>query len=245
MVSTNPDYELVTHYLHEWVATVINQAGSYGITSTNLVTWAVTRYQFETSMNSQDPIFVWLNGHGNTDRLAGQDSEIILDLNNAGILSGRICYAFSCLTATSLGSAAVSQGCTSYIGYEDEFVFLYDVNSPDPLSDTYAKWFMDAGSKVGLSLLQGKSTGKAYLDSQDLMNSAISYWSRSSDPTASHMLACLYQDKSFQRVLGSTTITITGEEGPPVVIPTIQSGSLFLFLMALGTGIYMLAQRKR
>lgn len=239
MVSTTANYELATRYLHDWVMTVINQAGRYGINATNLDGWMANQYRLETNIASQDPIFVWLNGHGNTDKLAGQDGEIILDLNNNDILSERVCYAFSCLTALGLGPSSVAKGGLSYIGYADEFVFVYDNTAITPLMDSYAKWFMQAGNEIGSSLLRGKTTGEAYADSQALFTDALNYWSESEDPAAPTILACLYQDKNFQQVHGSTTAKINTDYYPPA--PLALAGFNWLIMLSLiMTGAYYL-----
>ena len=237
MVSTTANFELATRYLHDWVMTVINQASRYGINVTNLDGWMANRYRLETNIASKDPIFVWLNGHGNENQLGGQDNEIILDLSNNDMLSGRVCYAFSCLTALELGPSSIAKGCLSYIGYSDEFVFLYDTRAT-PLTDDYAKWFMWAGNEIGLSLLRGETTGQAYANSQALFDAAIRYWSESNDPVAPQMLACLYQDKNFQELLGSATARINTEYYPPSA--ALAGVSPLIMLSLIMTGAYYL-----
>jgi hypothetical protein len=240
MVSTTANYELATQYLHDWVIAIINQAGRCGISATNLDGWAANRYQFQTNVSSADPVFIWLNGHGNIEKLAGQDGEIILDLGNNNILSGRVVYAFSCLTASELGPSSVSKGCTAYIGYSDEFVFVYDNTAPYPLRDKYAQWFMQAGVEVGSSLLRGETAGQSLVRSQSLFDTAIGYWNTSSDPVAPSMLACLYQDKNCQRLLGSESARVnTGYYPMPLSVTQAGLGGLILPFLIL-TGLYYL-----
>jgi len=245
MVSTIANFELATRYLHDWALATINQSGSYGISSANLADGMATRAYFESAIAAQDPIFVWMNGHGNENKLGGQNNEIILDTNNNGILSGRVCYAFSCLTAIELGPSTVEKGGLSYIGYSADFVFLYDTQAASPLSDKSARWFMVPGVQIGLSLFQGKTTGEAYADSQSVFMMGMDYWENSTDVLAPQMLACLYQDKGFQSLIGSTTATITPDKRySPPRMPTespIQAGlSSLITLSLIGTSLYYL-----
>lgn len=243
VLSTVANFELATYYLHDWAMMTLATTGRYGLDSTVLEGWMANEYRYETNIESVDPRFVWLNGHGDIDRLAGQNNEIILNLGNVNTLNGRVCYAFSCLTAQQLGLGAVNAGCDCYIGYDETFVFYLDVNAFSRITDKYAKWFMVPGMQIPLSLFQGKTTLHAYGDSQYVFDYGIDHWTESEDPMAPQMLAALNQDKRSQRLLGSISEIITPDQrfSPPSLpdqVPWQFGMDSLIALTLIGTIVY-------
>ncbi|GAG83052.1 unnamed protein product, partial [marine sediment metagenome] len=122
----------------------------------------------------------------------------------------------------------------------------YDNTATNKLADKYARWFFVPANQISLSLFQGKTTGQAYADSQYGLQYGIDYWKDSEDQIAPQMLACLYQNKNSQKVLGSESATITpNQRFSPPKLPiegaVVQAGFGGLAALALiGAGILYL-----
>ena len=131
-----------------------------------------TREQIESSK----PFFVFLNGHGEIWCAKGFNQQPVLIANkNDYLLKDKIAYVVSCYTAQYLGQTAYEKGCKAYIGYEDEFSFVY-MNENNPQNDIIAKIFMEASNQVPLIILNGGTAKEAYKKSQEIYKKWIDFW---------------------------------------------------------------------
>ena len=233
---------LATEYQHTWVSPAIAEAVTYGIDVTHLFEDDATRVNLEAVLSSEDPAFVWLNDHGASNQVRGYYAVNILVskgashyADNADVLAGRVCYAFACSSSKTLGPDAIAKDCACYLGYNEDFWFSYneDVYNQylwlyEPieylLTDTWAQPFFDAANQIPISLMQGKTTGVAFNDSQSVFQAAIDYWSESGAYEAPYILANLVFDKQHQSLLGDEYATVVSSPLPPPTCPdyTIQ-----------------------
>jgi hypothetical protein len=115
-----------------------------------------------------DPGLVFLNGHGNENQVTGQDNEALLSLgDNENILKDKTVYALSCRSGKLLGPGSIKSGTSSYIGYEEDFIFLYDEKRINrPREDKTAEIFLEPSNQVMISLLKGHTTKEAHKNSK-------------------------------------------------------------------------------
>lgn len=159
---TRPNYDQTTSYLHHWSQALIDNATSKGAKVIDIAGPKVTRKEFESRIKKMIPDLMLLNGHGASDRLAGQDHEVILDKDNAEITKGSLVYALSCDSAAQLGPTAVTKGTKSYIGYRENFIFWTERDkSTQPLKDKSAELFLRPAFSVSKALLKGNTASVA------------------------------------------------------------------------------------
>lgn len=157
---TSPEYDILTRYLRSWSHRMMN--GVNGADFSVLDRNNVTRDRFEGILQKKDFNVVILNGHGGTDRLAGDNDSIILDRDNVELTKGKKVHALSCKTAQELGPLAIQKGADSYIGYDEDFILVYDESKiSQPENDTTAALFLDAAFIAPKALINGKSAQEA------------------------------------------------------------------------------------
>lgn len=161
-------------------------------------------------IEENNPFFLFLNGHGEVWCTKGHKHLPVLIANkNDFLLKNKIVYVVSCYTAQYLGQMAYEKGCKAYIGYEDDFAFVY-MNSDQPLDDNIAKIYMEASNKIPLIILNGGTPHEAYIGSQQIFDKWIDFWDKrwkgiekTKVPIniVSDILAALITDKEGQRLL--------------------------------------------
>ncbi len=169
ILATRPDFELTTKYISSWASKVLEFAREKEVVVFDLAKEKANRQELETVVREQSPDFVFLNGHGDYDKVCGQDNECLIEADdNAEILSGKIVYALSCRSADTLGKRAVEKGALAYIGYIEDFIFLFDEKQKDfPLQDKIAQLFLEPSNQVAFSLLAGSSAKEASENSKE------------------------------------------------------------------------------
>ncbi len=165
----------------------------------------------KTSRNIEEhaPFFVFLNGHGEAWCTTGHERRPILIANkNDFLLKGKIAYVVSCYTAQYLGQVAYDKGCKAYIGYEDDFAFVF-LNENAPLTDSVAKIYMEASNEVPLTIINNGTPEEAYKNSQKVFDKWIDFWEKRwkgiektkvPSKVIGDILAALIMDKEGQRL---------------------------------------------
>lgn len=170
---TRPKYEIATHYLYFWSVILIQEANKKG-TLYDLEKKKVNRKNIESYLRKQNPEIVILNGHGSEDCIVGNDDEIIISIENAGLLKDCNVYMRACSAGKILGKEIMKCGAKSFIGYKEPFHFY---NKEEfigkPLDDDYAKPFFDTSNQVGISLIKGKNAKEAQEDSLRIYKKTI------------------------------------------------------------------------
>lgn len=160
-------------------------------------------------IEERNPFFVLLNGHGKVWCTMGYKCAPVLIANkNDFLLKGKIAYVVSCYTAQYLGQVAYDKGCKAYIGYEDDFAFVY-MDEDNPLDDSIGKIYMEASNEVSLTILNGGTPKEAFEKSQKTFDKWIDFWEKkwrgiesTKVPTKviGDILAALIIDKEGQRL---------------------------------------------
>lgn len=202
---TRPDHDPVTRYLCVWSEQIITLAKSKGFITYDLKGSKSRRSSFQSYMVAKRPKFLFLNGHGDTETIAGHDNDPLLDMTDmTSNMKGTIIYARSCDAGKALGPHLVNRGAQSFIGYKRKFICGY---SPDkilkPHQDPIACLFLEPSNLVASTLIKGYTTLKAHHRSRDAMyrnfrkmiSSASSYEER-------YAARWLWADMNSQVLLG-------------------------------------------
>lgn len=167
---TQPTSDYTTRYISAWANFVVDLAKKRRIDAVCLRSKRANRKEFQSVVMKTKPRFLFLNGHGNKRAVAGQDNEILVEVNNEkGILKEKIVYALACSSAKILGRKSVKDGTDAYLGYDEDFIFFYDEKCrTNPINDLTAKLFLDPSNAIPISLLKGHPAGRAYKNSQNM-----------------------------------------------------------------------------
>lgn len=164
LLITRPEYDYTTRYISAWAEKYLELAGEKGYAIIDLKRERANRKEFESIIQKKKPEFVILNGHGNSDEVAGDNNKTLVETNtNAEMLAGKITYALSCQSAKKLGVKVGSYPATSYIGYKEDFAFIYLEKYRRKLTeDTLAGFFLEPSNAIVISLIKGHSTGESF-----------------------------------------------------------------------------------
>ena len=168
IVITRPEYDYTTRYASAWAEKVLDFARNRGNNVVDLNRDRAVRNEFENVLHRVNPILVMLNGHGSDREIAGQNGEVLLRAGeNTLLLAKRVVYALSCRSARVLGRDSITEGTRAYIGYVEDFVFMYSVNKRTrPLEDKTAELFFGPSNQIMMSLLKGNSADSSHQNSK-------------------------------------------------------------------------------
>lgn len=202
---TTPVYDDPTHYLKEWSQIIIKEAKNRGIKPIILDGKNVTKVEFEKRVEAQDPKFVFLNGHGDSDNVCGRsDNEVILKSGeNDNLMKERIIYTRVCNSLGNLGKKCVERGAKAYIGYSFYFFLLYDPNMISRArEDEVAKPFMEVSNAIPSAIIKGNSVKEALDKSKTQYKKWVEYYKTHYDLNAEHILTFLMYNMAFQNFEG-------------------------------------------
>mgnify|MGYP001610199494 CR=1 FL=1 len=165
---TRPKHDATTHYLFNWSKEVIELARKKGIQVLDLQKERANRKELTSIIKKKQPLFIFLNGHGGANFVAGHDEEILIKGgDNEDLLKSKLVYALSCQSAKRLGRKSIKKGAIAYFGYDDDFIFVFDQTKiTRPIEDLTAKLFFEPSNQIAISLLKGNKTKDAYKRSQ-------------------------------------------------------------------------------
>lgn len=173
---TRPNHDDVVHYLSIWSKELIDLAIKKGKKVVDLTDNKANRKRVTGTLSKRPIRFAMFNGHGDDNLIAGQKDEILIESpKNVKLLKDKIVYCRSCNSAKKLGPDSVISGSDAFIGYENEFIFVYDTKSiTRPLKDKTAALFLNPTNKLVSSILKGNTVKYSYEKSQDLFKQNIS-----------------------------------------------------------------------
>jgi hypothetical protein len=163
-----PNYDIITSYFYNWSKKIILEAENKRITFYDLKEKRASRKIIESYIIARTPSFIFLNGHGNTESVLGQNGEVILSKTDT--FSIKILYARSCEAAVILGATLVNHHVKTFIGYNKKFILGYTpAMISRPLLDNIAKLFLEPSNAIGMILLKGHTAQSAHNRSRKLM----------------------------------------------------------------------------
>jgi len=229
-----PNFDKATSYAHYYM----NLAAEYAARNMRVIDLdasGATKANIFSSLEVEDPIFCYWNGHGNADTFSAQNKEVVMTTCHGDeSLIGRVLLLLSCSCGIRLAPSAVSKGATTVFGWVVDFTW---VAVEDAATDPYAKGYFEAVNAISNTLAYGKMTQEAMNLSLAAWNEWIDYWAGSVDPYASMVIQWMIHDRDGQKLFGSTSARITTPAPPPpefgripLPLPLITGYSLsFLF----------------
>jgi len=208
---TRPFHDVGTRYLSSWSQRLIDLAQKKGKKVIDLKGEKANKVELTGRIKKLNPSLVILNGHGDSDLVTGHDNKTLVKLGeNESILKSRITYAVSCRSAKLLGSSCAKDQKTTYIGYDDDFIFTQNsVFINRPMQDLRAKPFMEASNQVVISLLKGHKAFDASSRSRNMFKAAYrKLLTSTSDPDSLLDAKCLRWDYAQQVCLGDGEATV-------------------------------------
>ena len=168
LLVTRPNFDLTTRYISVWAQKIIKLAQDKGCPVFDLYKDRASRKVLESVLRKKEPSLVFLNGHGDYGLVCGQDNEEIIAVNtNETVLHSKVAYTLSCCSGKLLGPSCINAGAEAYIGYDEEFIFLYDERSSSrPENDQTAGLFLDPSNQVMISLLKNHTPAEAHASSR-------------------------------------------------------------------------------
>ena len=167
---TRPAYDYTTRYISAWAQKILDFAKERSKKVIDLSRERANRQEFESVIVKKDPSLILLNGHGGENYVMGHDGEILIAAEeNHKLLKDKIVYALSCRSAKKLGPASIKGGTRAYVGYDEDFIFMYTIEKRTlPLEDRTAALFLEPSNQFAISLLKGNSVGASFESAKKL-----------------------------------------------------------------------------
>lgn len=167
---------------------------------------STTPQNFLKTIKNAKPDLIVFYTHGDDTQIFGQDWSVVVEINTAHLLKGRITYAMACKTARKLGSTVIKAGGISYIGFNRCFKFIPYTNEV----------FGNCVNTIWLELLRGKTTGEAVEASKTRFDNYIDKYKQKYQSTTDLKLKqyfrktvkFLLHDKNSLTLLGNIEATI-------------------------------------
>lgn len=204
---TRPDHDLITTYLFKYSEKILEVATNKGIKVLDLAGRKANKATLTSYIQKNEPLLVFLNGHGNQDVITGYDNEpLISSGDNEILLKEKIVYARSCDAAENLGKLCIKQNTLTFIGYRRKFTMGYTQSSvTHPLDDKVAQLFLNPSNLVMISLLKGNTAGDSFRKSQEAMVRTLSFMlSTKASQEQSDAAPYLWQNRKYQVLLGES-----------------------------------------
>lgn len=208
MLITRPDHDVETEYMNAWCLSIIKTADKKEINIIDADNVKASRHFITSVIKKKNPGLIVFNGHGTDDTICGFDNEDLVILGeNEKLLESRITYAISCNCASKLGKAFDKAEKTAFIGYLEEFAYIYNVNkSSVPLQDEFAKPFFEASNQVIISLMRGNTVYESCERSKDVLRKWIKYFRKTKDVEAPWVVSTLIDNFMYQKIYGNPNL---------------------------------------
>jgi len=127
-------------------------------------------------------------GHGSPSEFCGHNEQVIMDTLSIPNVKGKVVILISCETGQVLGPELIKAGAASYIGFQDDLVWVVDADlASTPWIDKLALAVMGPITNCVNTVLDGKTTGEAFavlteqlacnaeIEEDDLIRSCINF----------------------------------------------------------------------
>jgi hypothetical protein len=173
---TRPNHDDVVYYLSAWSKELVDLAIKKGRKVIDLKDNKANKKRVTGTLRKKPVKFVMFNGHGDNNLIAGHKNEVLIETStNVNLLKDKIIYCRSCNSAKELGPNSIDAGAIAFIGYENEFIFVYDTKYiTKPLKDKTAALFLNPTNKIVSSILKGNTVQYSYEKSQEIFKQNIS-----------------------------------------------------------------------
>jgi len=212
LLTTMPKYDDGTEYLSYYASLVSKKAEELNIEKKDFEGRKVTSKNISKFMKKKNPKLIFINGHGDSDYLEGDEGEILFSTDkNIELLKDKIVYARACHAGLSFGKKMVEDNNGCFIGYNTPFSFWIDERrSAVPAKDKTAALFLEPSNEVMNSLIKGNSSSVADEKSKKMMIDNMNKVLRMQDkkePGAMGWLNILWNNFEGQVVHGNAEIS--------------------------------------
>jgi len=127
-------------------------------------------------------------GHGDPSSFCGHNNQVIMDTLSIPDVRNKVIILIACETARELGPKLVEKGAASYIGFQEDLVWVVDADLAfTPWSDKLGATVMMPITNCVNAVLDGKTTGEAFnvlteqlacnaeIEEDDLIRSCINF----------------------------------------------------------------------
>lgn len=174
-------------------------------------------------------------GHGSPTELCGHNDEVILDIASIPNVRNKVVVLISCETAQRLGPALIKAGAISYIGWQEDLVWVMDADlASTPWSDKMALTVMGPITDCVNIILDGKAIGEAY-------NTMLEELSRNAEVEEDELIkACIEFNRNNAVLLGDGNASVrprpkfTLPIPPPPLPPSMPIMPLFWLSILTG-----------
>jgi hypothetical protein len=131
-----------------------------------------TKINFETIAKKPLTVYVSGIGHGNYDVYTGHAGEYLLRKGtyDASVVKDKAFHFLSCKTAAQLGPDTITKGANCYMGYNENFTFVWD-SPTTPINEV--ELFQKCDSTFDLYMANGFTAQQAYNATIACFNGAI------------------------------------------------------------------------
>lgn len=149
--------------MYEWSIPIIELAQSKGIDVDCVDGSNVMKSEIVSRVKKLNHTFIFLNGHGDSKTFFGYENRVALGIADAKIFKNKIVFSRACDCVKKLGKEAVEKhACTSFIGYEYEFVNVRQTNVElNPREDEISRPIWEASNAVPVSLIKGATVSES------------------------------------------------------------------------------------
>jgi hypothetical protein len=163
----------VTTPIANWrIANVHPEFGSRGFTVVSLTGTDDVRSNFVSHAKNRLTTYIGGVGHGNYDIYTGHWGDPILKIGDydSAEVKDKALHFLSCRTGRDLGPDAVANGAKAYVGYDENFTFVWD-DSTTPVNEFLL--FIQSDATFDLQMVAGAPAGQAFNATQQAFNAAI------------------------------------------------------------------------
>ena len=123
----------------------------------------VSKKEIVSRIEKLNPSFIFLNGHGDSKIFYGYDGKEAIGICDADMFKDKIVFARACNCIEKLGREAVKKhSCTSFIGYEFEFVNVRQTDVElKPREDEISRPIWEVSNTVPIKLMKISTADEA------------------------------------------------------------------------------------
>jgi hypothetical protein len=171
LLITRPNHDETTNYFYYWSEVVIKQAERKAYSIFNLKGKKANRKTLTTYLKARNPSFVFLNGHGTANMIAGWENEPLIATNdNEELLKDKIVYIRSCECGRMLGPKLIQHGTKVFIGYNRNYMIVRIIRfTTQPLKDPLARLFLEPVNLIPTTIIKGHTAQESHLRSLQAM----------------------------------------------------------------------------
>jgi hypothetical protein len=212
LLVTRPKYDDGTEYLAYYASLIIKDADSRSIENKDFEGKDAKIENVKKFIKKKDPKLIFINGHGDTDCLLGDNHEVLFSVSsNLDLLKERIVYARACNAGLIFGKKVTENSNGCFIGYQLPFSFIMNEKwSAIPANDKTAALFIEPSNEVMHSLIKGDSAALANEKSKKAMiknMQRIMKMEEKKEPGAMGLLMTLWNNYDGQVLHGNQNIT--------------------------------------